>query len=60
LISMPNSSSVAQPAPVPPTRPATPAKRGRLFYLGLVGVIGGFAFCLLGIVLILVSFVVRV
>ncbi len=55
----PKSPPVVQPAPVPPTRPATPNKRGRLFYLGLAGVIGGSACCLLSIILILVSFVAK-
>jgi hypothetical protein len=54
-----NSSPIVQPTPVQLTRPAAPAKRGRLFYLGLVGVIGGAGCCLLSVILIVLSFAGR-
>ena len=49
----------AQASPVssnPPVRPAAPSKkRGRLFYLGLAGLILGATCCLLSVVLLIVA-----
>ena len=52
----PNSVPASPNAPTLPEKPTARPKRGKLFYLGLMGVITGGLCCFMSMVLVVLSF----